>query len=192
MSKSETSAFYPVSKRAWRSWLQKNHAKEKSVWLICYKQNSGKPTLSWSDAVDEALCFGWIDSTRKTIDEESFMQFFAKRKAGSTWSKINKAKVQQLIDEDRMAPAGLASIELAKKNGSWNILDTVETLSIPKDLAKEFKLRKGSEEYFMSLSKSIRKMMLQWIVLAKRPETRAKRIHEIAALAAKKQKPKQF
>lgn len=192
MLKHDTPSFYPVSASKWRAWLQKNHAKEKSVWLICYKQNAGKPTLSWSEAVDEALCFGWIDSTRKTIDENSFMQFFSRRKPNSTWSKINKDKVEVLIAEGRMTQAGLDSIELAKKNGSWNILNTVDTLEIPEDLQKEFRLRKGSEEYFMGLSKSVRKMMLQWIVLAKRPETRAKRIVEIAAHAGKKQKPKQF
>ena len=192
MPKHDTPSFYPDSAGKWRAWLQKNHAKEQSVWLICYKQNAGKPTLSWSEAVDEALCFGWIDSTRKTIDEHSFMQFFSRRKANSTWSRINKDKVEVLIADGKMAQAGLDSIALAKKNGSWNLLDTVDTLEIPKDLGKEFQLRRGSKEYFLSLSKSIRKMMLQWIVLAKRPETRAKRILEIAEHAAKKQKPKQF
>lgn len=192
MPQHDTPSFYPSSARKWRAWLQKNHAKEKSVWLICYKQNAGKPTLSWSEAVDEALCFGWIDSIRKPIDEHSFMQFFSRRKPNSTWSKINKDKVEMLIAEGRMAQAGLDSIELAKKNGSWNILNTVDTLEIPEDLKKEFRLRKGSEEYFLGLSKSVRKMMLQWIVLAKRPETRAKRILEIAVQAGKKQKPKPF
>jgi uncharacterized protein YdeI (YjbR/CyaY-like superfamily) len=192
MPKHDTPTFYPTSPAKWRAWLQKNHAKEQSVWMIGYKQSAGKPTVSWSEAVDEALCFGWIDSTRKSIDAESFMQFFSRRKPNSTWSKINKDKVKVLIAEGKMTQAGLDSIALAKKNGSWDILNTVDMLEIPKDLEKEFKARKGSKEYFMSLSKSIRKMMLQWIVLAKRPETRAKRIEEIAVQAAKKQKPKQF
>ncbi|MCD6066899.1 MAG: hypothetical protein K0S33_1725 [Bacteroidetes bacterium] len=150
------------------------------------------PSISWSEAVDEALCFGWIDSTRKSLDDEKFMQFFSKRKAVSTWSKVNKEKVRQLIEQGLMTEAGLASIETAKQNGSWNILDGVEELTIPKDLEKEFKIHKGSKPFFLSLSKSVRKMILQWIVLAKRPETRQKRISEVAELAAQNLKPKQF
>lgn len=192
MTKSTVSTFYPTSSAKWRAWLKKNHAKEKSVWLIGYKKSSGKPTVSWSEAVDEALCFGWIDSTRKSIDHECYIQFFSKRKAKSTWSKINKAKVEVLITEGRMTAAGLACIELAKENGSWNSLDTVEELTIPKDLEKEFKSRKGSQDYFLSLSKSMRKMMLHWITMAKRPETRQARILEIATHSAKKQKPPRY
>lgn len=192
MPSQDTPSFYPASAKKWRAWLQKNHAKEKSVWLVCYKLSSGKPSLSWSEAVEEALCFGWIDSTRRTIDHESFMQFFAKRKPGSTWSKINKDKVELLIADGRMAQAGLDSIALAKENGSWNILDAVETLDVPKDLEKAFKAHKGSKDFFLSLSRSVRKAILQWLVLARRAETREKRVQEIAMLAGKKQKPKQF
>lgn len=192
MEKKETESFYAVGRKQWREWLKKNHHKQQSVWLICYKANSGIPTLIWSEAVDEALCFGWIDSTRKSIDHEKFMQFFGKRKPTGTWSKINKQKVEQLIEQGLMAPAGLASIELAKENGSWNVLNEVEELIVPKDLAKAFKNNPGSKEFFTVLSKSVRKAMLQWLVLAKRPETRAKRILEIALLAAQNKKPKQF
>lgn len=182
----------PTSVQKWRQWLQKNHNKKQSVWLIYYKKESSKPTFSWSDAVDEALCFGWIDSVRKPIDEEKFIQFFSKRKAKSTWSKINKEKVQRLIDEGRMTKAGLESIKTAKQNGSWSMLDSVEALTIPPDLKKEFKAKGGSKEYFESLSRSARKAILQWLVLARRPETRQKRISEIAELAAQGLKPKQF
>jgi uncharacterized protein YdeI (YjbR/CyaY-like superfamily) len=190
MSVKETETFYPSNKKQWRAWLQKNHAKKQSVWLVCYKVKSGKPSITWSDAVDEALCFGWIDSVRKSIDDETFVQFFSKRKPTSAWSKINKAKIERLIDEELMRPAGLASIETAKKNGSWTILDEVEKLTIPKDLDKAFKANKSSKKFFLSLSKSIQKMILQWITFAKREETRQRRIHEVALLAAKKLKPK--
>lgn len=192
MATSDIESFYPSSRKHWRAWLQKNHAKKQSVWLICYKKESKKPSLSWSDLVDEALCFGWIDSIRKTIDEDSFKQFFSKRKTTGTWSKINKEKIEQLIEDGRMTEAGLACIEAAKQNGSWTILDQVETLEIPKDLAKAFKNQPGSKAHFLSWSKSVRKAMLQWIALAKREETRSKRINEIAEQAAKKLKPKQF
>lgn len=190
MEKPETEQFYPQNQKQWRSWLQKNHLKKDAVWVVFYKKSSGKPTLSWSDAVDEALCFGWIDSTRRPLDAESSIQFFTKRKAKSTWSKINKAKVQRLAEEGLMMPAGQASIDRAKENGSWTILDTVEELSIPKELEKAFKSRPGSKAFFLSLSKSVRKMMLHRIAMAKRDETREKRITEIAdSMGAKKRMP---
>jgi uncharacterized protein YdeI (YjbR/CyaY-like superfamily) len=188
----ESETFYPRNVKAWRTWLGKHHAKKQSVWIVCYKKSAGKPTISWSEAVDEALCFGWIDSTRKSLDHEKFIQFFCRRKPKSNWSKINKAKVEQLIAEGRMTPAGLESIAVAKKNGSWTNLDEAETLEIPADLEKAFRSNKGSKEFFLGLSNSVRKMMLQWIHLAKREETRAKRIKELAGHAAQKKKPKQF
>lgn len=188
----EVEMFYLATAQEWRLWLQENHRTKQSVWLIHYNKKSGIPTISWSDAVDEALCFGWIDSTRKTLDGERYIQFFCKRKSKSVWSKINKAKVEQLIEAGRMSQAGYESIETAQQNGSWSILDEAEELKIPADLEAEFNTKPGSMDFFLSLSKSVRKTMLQWIVLAKRPETRQNRIGEIAERAAQKLKPKQF
>ncbi len=188
----EIEMIYPASRNEWRQWLKENHDNKQSVWLVYYKIKSGKPTFSWSDAVDEALCFGWIDSTRKSIDHEKFMQFFGKRKPKSVWSKINKGKVERLIHNGLMTPAGYKSIETAKQNGSWTILDEVEDLSIPEDLEKEFESSPGSKDFFISLSRSVKKSILQWVILAKRPETRQKRTKEVAVLAAQKLKPKQF
>ena len=190
--KNDFETFYPKTKKDWRKWLQKNHSSKQFIWIIQYKKSAGKPTITWSEAVDEALCFGWIDSIRKTIDDEKFIQFFSRRKPNGTWSKINKIKIEQLIEKGLMAKAGHESIEAAKLNGSWTILDEVEELVIPKDLQKAFKIIPGSKTFFMSLSKSVRKMMLQWVVLAKRPETRQNRINEIAFHAGQKQKPKPF
>ena len=192
MSQKEIETFCPASQKDWRKWLEKNHRSTPSVWLVCYKKQSGMPVIPWSDLVEEALCFGWIDSKRKTIDANSFQQFFCKRKPHGTWSKVNKEKIEQLIAEKRMTQAGLDCIEAAKQNGSWTILDLVETLEIPKDLAKAFSKQPGSKKYFLSLSKSARKAILQWVAFAKRPETRQKRIEETAALAAQRKKPKQF
>lgn len=192
MQKEETETFYPTCQHDWRQWLKQNHRSKESVWLVLYKKKSKKPTITWDEAVNEALCFGWIDSKRKPVDNNKFIQFFCKRKSHGTWSKVNKEKVKKLIAEGLMTTAGLACIETAKQNGSWAILDDVEELNIPKDLAKEFKSKPGSRSFFLSLSKSARKMILQWLVLAKRPETRQKRIAEIAELAAQKLKPKQF
>jgi uncharacterized protein YdeI (YjbR/CyaY-like superfamily) len=192
MEKKEIETFCPTSKQQWRQWLEENHRSKQAVWLVHYKKKSGVPTISWSEAVDEALCFGWIDSVRKTLDSETFVQFFSKRKPNGTWSRVNKEKIRQLIEAGLMTQAGLESIETAKQNGSWTILDEVEELILPHDLEIEFNTQPGSKDFFLSLSKSVRKAMLQRLVLAKQPETRQKRIREIAELAALKQKPKQF
>ncbi|MGX5817065.1 YdeI/OmpD-associated family protein [Chitinophaga lutea] len=192
MPKQDTPTFTPESRQAWRQWLKKHHRTEQSVWLTMYKKETGKPSMEWSDAVDEALCFGWIDSTRKSIGDGAFIQFFTRRKPGSNWSKINKDKVERLIAEGLMMKAGLDAIEIAKQNGSWSRLDQVEEGIIPKDLEKAFKAHPGSKKYFMGLSKSVRKMMLGWIAMAKRPETREKRILEIVVAAGEGRKPKQF
>jgi uncharacterized protein YdeI (YjbR/CyaY-like superfamily) len=191
-TKDEKETFCPKNQTEWRQWLKENHQSKQSVWLVCYTKKSNIPTVNWSETVDEALCFGWIDSTRKTIDEISYMQFFCKRKPNSTWSKINKEKVQRLIDNGLMTQAGYESIEVAKQNGSWTILDNVEELKIPKDLEKAFGKQKGSKDYFQSLSKTLRKMMLYWVVSAKRTETRQKRIGEIVECSSQQQTPKQF
>ncbi len=188
----EIAVFYPENKAEWRKWLEENHYKVQSVWVVFYKKASVNPSITWSDAVDEALCFGWIDSKKIAIDSEKSHQFFSRRKAQSTWSKINKEKVTRLIESGWMTKAGLESIERAKENGSWTILDTVEELIISDDLEEAFEANPGSKEFFLSLSKSIRKMMLYWVVSAKRPETRQNRIIEIAESAAQKLKPKQF
>jgi uncharacterized protein YdeI (YjbR/CyaY-like superfamily) len=192
MQKKEIETFCPTSRIDWRQWLEENHWSKQSIWLVCFTKKSNKPTLSWSEAVDEALCFGWIDSTRKTIDSESFTQFFSLRKPNGTWSKVNKEKIKQLIDAELMTEAGFESIEKAKQNGSWTILDEVEELIMPPDLEKSFDSQAGSKDFFMSLSKSVRKAILQWLVLAKQSDTRQKRINEIVERASQKLKPKQF
>lgn len=192
MPDKEIATFAPSSREAWRKWLAQYHVSKQSVWLVYYKKKTNIPTITYSDTVDEALCFGWIDSKAKPLDGEKSMRFFCKRKPNSVWSKVNKEKVQRLTEEGLITEAGYKSIEIAKENGSWIILDDVEELNIPKDLETAFKTKKGSKDFFLSLSKSVRKAILQWLVLAKRPETRQKRINEIAELAAQKLKPKQF
>lgn len=192
MQKNKIEIFYPASQAEWRGWLAKNHLSKQSVWLVFYAKSSEKPSITWSQAVDMALCFGWIDSKKVKIDSETSHQFFSKRKPKSTWSKINKDKVRQLTEKGLMTQAGFNSIDIAKQNGSWTILDEVEKLKIPNDLEKEFKKHKGSKDYFLSLSKTVRKMMLTSLILAKRPETRQKRIAEIAEQAGENKKPKQF
>jgi uncharacterized protein YdeI (YjbR/CyaY-like superfamily) len=192
LRKKETEKYCPKSRSEWRQWLEKNHQSEKSVWLVYYRANTKVDSLSWSDAVDEALCFGWIDSTKKTIDEEKYMQYFSNRKPKSSWSKINKDKVAKLIENNLMTKAGFESIDIAKQNGSWSFLDDVEALVIPKDLQEELGNHKGSRQFFDSLSKSNKKILLHWVISAKRVETRQKRVLEIAVSARDHLKPKQF
>lgn len=190
--KIDRETLYAKNPQEWRQWLHENHDTKQSIWLVHYKKKTNMPTVDWSDAVDEALCFGWIDGKRQGIDDEKYMQFFCRRKSNSTWSKINKAKVDRLTEAGLMTLAGFNCIETAKKNGSWTILDEVEERIIPEDLEAEFQKLPDSKNYFLSLSLSDKRQILQWIVLAKRQETRQKRIEEVAALAAQKLKPKQF
>lgn len=192
LTKPEAETFYAKNRQEWRQWLKDNHALKQSVWLVQYKKQSNIPSISWSEAVEEALCFGWIDSTRKSVDHQQFIQFFTKRKANSMWSKINKIKIEQLIKDGLMEEAGYESIRIAKANGYWNVLDGVEELEAPSGLEKEFEKHPGSRDFFLGLSKSAKKMILTWIALAKRPETRENRIKEVAELAAQRLKPKQF
>ncbi|OAQ38934.1 hypothetical protein A5893_12920 [Pedobacter psychrophilus] len=192
MDKDVIEIFYPESRQKWREWLQDNHLKKQSVWLIYYKKKSNIPTLIYSEAVDEALCFGWIDSKSKPLDDERFMQFFSKRKKNSVWSKVNKEKILRLTNEGLMTKAGFDIIEIAKQNGSWTILDDAEALIIPKDLDEEFEERPIAKSFFLGLSRSDKRNILQWLTLAKRQETRQKRIAEIVELADQNLKPKQF
>ncbi len=184
--------YCPDNRHDWRKWLELNHNKKEAVWLIFYKKKSPNYNLSWSESVDEALCFGWIDSVKRAIDAEKYKQYFSKRKAKSNWSKVNKDKVKTLIAQGLMKEEGYKSIEIAKENGSWTILDEVEARVIPEDLKEEFANHQGSLEYFDSLSNSVKKGLLHWVVSAKRKETRQKRILEIVKNASKNLKPKQF
>jgi uncharacterized protein YdeI (YjbR/CyaY-like superfamily) len=190
MEAQDITTFCPASRADWRRWLAENHSSQQSVWLVYYKKNAATPTISWREAVDEALCFGWIDSTRRSLDEDRFMQFFCRRKPNSVWSKVNKDKIERLLEEGLIMKAGLDCIEAAKRNGSWAILDEVEKTSVPEDLTEAFKAHQGSETFFLGQSRSVRKIILQWITLAKRPETRQKRILEVAERAGQKLKPK--
>jgi len=192
LSSKNIETYYPTSRADWRKWLVKNHETKQSVWLLFYNKKSEKVSISWSDAVNEALCFGWIDSKKQTIDEFCYRQYYSKRKPNSTWSKINKEKIEQLVKNGLMSKSGLKSIEIAKQNGFWTILDEVEQLIVPKDLKEVLTSYNNAFEYFDSQSKSSKKMLLYWVASAKRPKTRQKRIEEISKLASNGQKPKQL
>lgn len=173
------------SSKEWRKWLEKNGENEISVWLIIYKKDSGVPSVTYKEAVEEALCFGWIDSKPNKRDEKSYYQFFAKRKPKSGWSKVNKQTIEKLISGGRMHATGLEAIETAKKNGSWNSLDKAHSLEMPADLQKALKQNKGALTNFTAFPESSKKIILEWVANAKKKETRIKRIEEAVTLAAK-------
>lgn len=178
--------FYPKSQKDWRKWLDKNHAKKESVWLIYHKKETGIPSVTHAQAVEEALCFGWIDSKRQSLDDKSFRQFFGKRKPKGMWSKINKATIDRLIKDGQMKQAGLDAIEVAKKNGSWTMLDEVEELIPPPDLAKEFRKNKTAAKNFEKLARSNKRLILLHLLQAKKPETRTNRLKQIVTTLYKK------
>jgi len=165
------------NRAAWRAWLERNHDKHKELWLAYYKKYSGKTSVTYEEALEEALCFGWIDSTVNKLDDERYMQKWTPRKAKSVWSASNKARVKKLIAEGRMAKPGLAAVETAKRNGSWHKLDRVDVKpEIPPDLAVAVEADPRAKANFGRVSTSQKKMFAWWIISAKRPETRARRI----------------
>jgi uncharacterized protein YdeI (YjbR/CyaY-like superfamily) len=174
---------------AWRSWLEANHATAAGAWLVTWKPSSGRfVDLDYEAAVLEALCFGWVDSTGGRVDDERGRLYFAPRKIKSAWAATNKARVERLIADGLMAPAGLAAIDRAKANGSWEILDAVERLEIPPDLASALAAHPPGAVNFAAFPPSVRKQLLARVAIARRPETRAARIVEIAAAAGRNER----
>jgi uncharacterized protein YdeI (YjbR/CyaY-like superfamily) len=183
---------FPKNQQEWRQWLEENHQTKTSVWLGYHKVKSGIPSIRYDEAVDEALCFGWIDSTARPIDDISYKQYFCRRKPTSVWSRVNKAKVARFIEQGLMAEAGLASIEIAKQNGSWTILDDAENLILPEALQKALEEQPEAQAYFGALSRTNKRNLLSWLALAKREETLLKRIQDIVDNALEGQLPKPY
>ncbi|MEO5565028.1 MAG: YdeI/OmpD-associated family protein [Chitinophagaceae bacterium] len=189
----EYKTFYPKSRKAWRQWLEKNHSKSPGVWMVSYKKETGKPGVHYADAVEEALCFGWIDSIKNKLDEEGAIQKFSPRKPKSTWSELNKTRIKKLIEDGQMTAAGLSKIEEGKKNGSWNSLDVsnshTDAGTLPADLEKAFSKNKKALENFKAFAPSYRRRFLFWIDSAKQKETRAARIKQTVIMSTANRKP---
>ncbi len=175
--------FYAPDRAAWRDWLQENCKTRKAVWLVYYKKQSGKPSVSYDEAVEEALCFGWIDSKLNKLDKSRLIQYFSSRKLKSAWSKSNKVRVERLAAESRMAPEGLAKIETARSNGAWNALDDVEALVVPNDLQASLETEPEALRHFTAFPRSSKKNILEWIQNARKVATRAKRIEQTVGMA---------
>lgn len=168
---------------AWRAWLKKHHTRTEGVWLVRWKKASGDKYMGYDAIVEEALCFGWIDATARSLDHERSLQLLCPRKPKSVWSKVNKARVEQLIAAKRMTAAGLKVIEVAKANGSWIALDAVEALVVPPELAKALAKNKAAKKHFEAFPPSARKFILYHIGSAKTDVTREKRIAKVVELA---------
>jgi uncharacterized protein YdeI (YjbR/CyaY-like superfamily) len=174
---------YASDQTAWRRWLADNHNTAKSVWLVIFRKQGQTPSVTYDEAVDEALCFGWIDSSIAKRDAESYYQFFARRNPKSNWSRVNKLKIEKLVAENRMAPAGSAMVELAQETGTWDALNDVEDLIYPPDLRAAFAENPTAEANFNQFPRSAKRGILEWLLNAKQPITRQKRIAEIVSKA---------
>jgi uncharacterized protein YdeI (YjbR/CyaY-like superfamily) len=183
---------HPLSRAEWREWLFANHLRTTGVWLVSYKKATGKPRFGYGDAVEEALCFGWVDSKPNKLDEERTLLWFAPRKSGSGWSRPNKLRIERMTQAGLMAQAGLHKVEQAKRDGSWKKLDAVEDLQIPDDLGQALKSLPSAAQNFDAFPRSAKRGILEWIENAKAPETRARRVAETASLASKNERANQW
>jgi uncharacterized protein YdeI (YjbR/CyaY-like superfamily) len=180
----ELKDFHPLSRSAWRDWLAENYDKSDGIWFVYFKKQTGKPRVGYDEAVEEALCFGWIDSVARGFDENRSRILFTPRKPKSVWSKPNKLRVEKLIKTGEMTEIGLQKIEAAKFDGSWDALNASDNLEIAEDLQKAFDANKTAETNFHAFTDGVKKVILSWVNSAKREETRATRIEKLVAMAA--------
>lgn len=172
------------SREEWHDWLAER-GDARAAWLVSWKRSTGRETISYDDAVLEALAVGWVDSVKRSLDEERSAQYFAARTPGSPWAGTNKVRVDQLERDGLMTAPGRAVIDAAKADGSWSIFDDVERLVVPDDLEAAFDRIPGSREFWDGIPRSARRGILAWIVTAKREDTRARRIAETAESAGR-------
>lgn len=185
----ELNLLYVFNRQDWRKWLEENHLSKKEIWLVYYKKHTGKDRVDYNDAVEEALCFGWIDSIIRKIDDEKFAQKFTPRKASSNWSESNKKRIAKLEKLGIMSEAGIKSVQSAQETGKWDeIIDFPKLTEIHPDFETALKKHPVASEYFMSLAPSYKKHYVGWISAAKKDETRKRRIKEALDLLNKKQK----
>jgi uncharacterized protein YdeI (YjbR/CyaY-like superfamily) len=184
VDKTRLAEIEPDSPTAWRRWLAAHHDNSPGVWLIWHKKSTGYQPIGLDQAIREALCFGWIDSTVRPVGNGKSALRFTPRRAGSTWSQPNKQRVASLTAEGRMTDAGRRVVDAAKRDGSWNAPDAIEDLHVPDDLAQALAAVPAAQANFSAFAPSARKLTLWWIESARRPQTRARRVAETVQLAA--------
>jgi uncharacterized protein YdeI (YjbR/CyaY-like superfamily) len=170
-------------------WFEKNHASSPGVWMVINKKDTPRPGVYYEEAVEEALCFGWIDGRLNPLDGDRYRLLFSPRKPGGTWAKSNKERVARLIEQGRMTAAGLAKIEAAKHDGSWDTLDVLDNLEIPPDLERALSENRAARKTYESWTDSYKTRVIYWIVSAKRAETRSKRVTQTVSAASENSKP---
>ena len=170
--------FVPRSRVDWRRWLASNPGRDEGLWVVYRKKSSDLGGPMYDDLVEEALCFGWIDSLVRRVDDDRVMQWFSPRRAGGLWSALNKERIERLVGEGLMSDRGQAAIEAAKADGSWSQIDDIDALVMPADLEGALAATPEAQQAYEALSKSAKKQYLWWIHSAKRPATRAGRIEE--------------
>jgi uncharacterized protein YdeI (YjbR/CyaY-like superfamily) len=180
---------HPETRAIWRTWLEGHHDRSPGVWVVHWRTATGKRRLGYEELVEEALCFGWIDSRARGLDDERSMITMTPRRPASNWSRSNKVRVERLIAEGRMTAAGLRAVELAKTNGSWEALDDVEALIVPDDLAAALAGDPRARTNFEAFTPSVKRAILYWITSAKRAETRSRRIAQTVHEAADNRAP---
>ncbi|MGZ4893579.1 MAG: YdeI/OmpD-associated family protein [Halobacteriota archaeon] len=185
----KTDHYYVADRAAWRVWLKRNHAASHSVWLVYDKAAAGKRRLSYDDIVDEAVSFGWIDSRSRSLNAERAMLYLSPRKRKSFWARSNKERVARLVKQGLMTDAGLAVVEAAKMDGSWDVSDAVEQLSIPSDLEAALVENEAARQNFAEFSPSNKKQLLWYVASAKHSETRQKRIARVVNSAVQNKNP---
>ena len=184
-TKNGVQVFYAKTRDEWRNWLTENCQSEKSVGLIVYHKKSKTPSVHFREAIEEAVCFGWVDSRADKRDDESFYLLFSQRNLKSSWGKVSKERAEKMIKAGLMTVHGQAIIDLAKETGTWNTLADAHNAVIPDDLQKLFDKNKTAFENFQSFSSSSKRIILEWILKAKKSETRQKRIVQAVELAEK-------
>jgi uncharacterized protein YdeI (YjbR/CyaY-like superfamily) len=182
--------FHARDRRAWRAWLSKHHARKSEIWLLLYKKHVDKPSVRYDEAVEEALCFGWIDGILKRIDDEQHVVRFSPRQPGSGWSESNKRRVRAMVKAGKMTEAGLALVQAAKKSGAWaRAAERSKPLEVPADLRRALARNRRAQRNFDEFAPGYQRDYVHWVLAAKRDDTRRRRIREVVRRSAQNKKP---
>lgn len=187
-----TKQIYMKDRQTWRNWLEQNHSLSSGIWVVYDKKKDGKQPLSYDDLVEEVLCFGWIDSLPRARNQTQTSHYVCPRKPKSPWSRLNKQRIEKLIDTNLMRESGMKLIQQAQQDGSWSVYDPVVNMEVPDDLEKALSSNKQAKTHFYAFTPSVLKPLIWHVMCAKRPETRAKRIEQIVSAAERNENPLEF